>query len=152
MGWGNGSLRAFAAGVSGRIPQRLPGGRVLLCLTGRTEGLRWHQLSEIEKPGSGTEPIHREHRMCSRFRGSCPSDVKSVVHPEPDFPISLSCCSAALCSPRETQKDPAAGKPLRNPTTHPSRKRPEAAIPPVHSCFGETRDSCAGGITYRDWN
>ncbi|SCJ55375.1 Uncharacterised protein [uncultured Clostridium sp.] len=42
-------------------------------------------LSEIEKPGSGTEPIHQEHVMCSRFRGSCPSDVKSAVHPEPGF-------------------------------------------------------------------
>ena len=28
--------------------------------------------------------------MCSRFRGSCPSDVKSAGHPEPGFPIPLS--------------------------------------------------------------
>ena len=47
--------------------------------------------------------------MCSRFRGSCPSDVKSAVHPEPGFPISLSVFTAALCAPGETQKNPAAG-------------------------------------------
>ena len=85
-----------------------PGGRVLLYLPGSAEGLRWHPLSEIEKPGSGTEPIHQEHVMCSRFRGSCPSDVKSAGHPEPGFSISLSGCSAALCAPREIQKNPAA--------------------------------------------
>ena len=45
--------------------------------------------------------------MCSRFRGSCPSDVKSAVHPEPGFPISLSVFAAALCAPREIQKNPA---------------------------------------------
>ena len=45
--------------------------------------------------------------MCSRFRGSCPSDVKSAVHPEPGFPISLSVFTAALCAPREIQKNPA---------------------------------------------
>ncbi|MCU6736087.1 hypothetical protein, partial [Diplocloster agilis] len=44
---------------------------------------------------------------CSRFRGSCPSDVKSAVHPESGFPISLSVFTAALCAPREIQKDPA---------------------------------------------
>ena len=85
-----------------------PGGRVLLYLPGSAEGLRWNTLSEIEKPGSGTEPIHQEHVMCSRFRGSCPSDVKSAVHPEPGFPISLSVFTAALCAPREIQKNPAA--------------------------------------------
>ena len=85
-----------------------PGGRVLLYLPGSAEGLRWNTLSEIEKPGSGTEPIHQEHVMCSRFRGSCPSDVKSAVHPEPGFPISLSVFTAALCAPREIQKTPAA--------------------------------------------
>ena len=46
--------------------------------------------------------------MCSRFRGSCASDVKSAVHPEPGFPISLSVFTAALCAPREIQKNPAA--------------------------------------------
>ena len=86
-----------------------PGGRNLLYLPGNAEGLRWHTLSEIEKPGSGAEPIHQEHVMCSRFRGSCPSDVKSDVHPEPGFPIPLSGRTAALCAPRETQKAPAAG-------------------------------------------
>ena len=85
-----------------------PGGRVLLYLPGGAEGLRWNTLSEIEKPDSGTEPIHQEHVMCSRFRGSCPSDVKSAVHPEPGFPISLSVFTAALCAPREIQKNPAA--------------------------------------------
>ena len=85
-----------------------PGIRVLLYLPGSAEGLRWHPLSGIEKPGSGTEPIHQEHVMCSRFRGSCPSDVKSAGHPEPGFSISLSGCSAALCAPREIQKNPAA--------------------------------------------
>ena len=45
--------------------------------------------------------------MCSRFRGSCASDVKSAVHPEPGFPISLSVFTAALCAPGETQKKPA---------------------------------------------
>ena len=85
-----------------------PGGRVLLYLPGSAEGLRWHPLSEIEKPGSGTEPIHQEHVMCSRFRGSCPSDVKSAVHPESGFPISPSVFTAALCVPREIQKNRAA--------------------------------------------
>ena len=85
-----------------------PGGRVLLYLPGSAEGLRWNTLSEIEKPGSGTEPIHQEHVMCSRFRGSCPSDVKSAGHPEPVFPIPLSGSTAALCAPRETQMNPAA--------------------------------------------
>ena len=46
--------------------------------------------------------------MCSRFRGSCPSDVKSAGHPESDFPIPLSGDAAALCAPREIQKNPAA--------------------------------------------
>ena len=46
--------------------------------------------------------------MCSRFRGSCPSDVKSAGHPESGFPISLSVFAAALCAPREIQKNPAA--------------------------------------------
>ena len=90
------------------VSRDAPGCRIHLCLPGRAEGLRWHPLSEIEKPGSGTEPIHQEHVMCSRFRGSCPSDVKSAVHPEPGFSISLSGCSAALCSPGETQMTPAA--------------------------------------------
>ena len=78
------------------------------CLPGSAEGLRWQLLSGIEKPGSGTEPIHQEHVMCSRFRGSCPSDVKSAGHPEPGFPIPLSGFTAALCAPREIQKNPAA--------------------------------------------
>ena len=78
------------------------------CLPGSAEGLRWQPLRGIEKPGSGTEPIHQEHVMCSRFRGSCPSDVKSAGHPEPGFPIPLSGSSAALCAPGETQKNPAA--------------------------------------------
>ena len=69
--------------------------------------MRWNTLSEIEKPDSGTEPIHQEHVMCSRFRGSCPSDVKSAVHPEPGFPITLSGSSAALCTPGETLRNPA---------------------------------------------
>ncbi len=86
-----------------------PGRRGLWCLPGSAEGLRWHTLSGIEKPGSGTEPIHQDHVMCSRFRGSCPSDVKSAGHPEPGFPIPLSVCTAALCAPRETPKTPAAG-------------------------------------------
>ncbi len=86
-----------------------PGGWVLLCLPGGAEGLRWPPLSEIEKPGSGTEPIHQEHVMCSRFRGSCPSDVKSAGHPEPGFSIPLSGGTAALCASRETQKNPTAG-------------------------------------------
>ena len=94
-----------------------PGSRIHLCLPGSAEGLRWHPLSGIEKPGSGTEPIHQEHVMCSRFRGSCPSDVKSAVHPEPGFPISLSVFTAALCAPREIQKNPAA------------RSRPRIASP-----------------------
>ena len=84
------------------------GDRVLWCLPGSAEGLRQPPLSGIEKPGSGTEPIHQEHVMCSRFRGSCPSDVKSAVHPEPGFPIPLSGSSAALCAPGETQMNPAA--------------------------------------------
>ena len=90
------------------VSRDVPGSRILLCLPGSAEGLRWLPLSEIKKPGSGTEPIHQEHVMCSRFRGSCPSDVKSAVHPESGFPISLSVFTAALCAPREIQKNPAA--------------------------------------------
>ena len=90
------------------VSRNAPGSRILLCLPGSAEGLCWHPLSEIEKPGSGTEPIHQEHVMCSRFRGSCPSDVKSAGHPEPGFPIPLSGSSAALCAPRETQRNPVA--------------------------------------------
>ena len=92
------------------------------CLPGSAEGLRWQPLSGIEKPGSGTEPIHQEHVMCSRFRGSCPSDVKSAVHPEPGFSIPPSGCSAALCAPRVTPKNPASGN---IPEYHP-RPRPKA--------------------------
>ena len=98
----------------------VPGGRILWCLPGSAEGLRWYPLNEIGKPGSGTEPIHQEHVMCSRFRGSCPSDVKSAGHPEPGFPISLSGYTAALCTPRVTPKYPAAGnKPPRRRPRHP---------------------------------
>ena len=86
----------------------LPAARMFLCPAGSAEGLRWQPLSGIEKPGSGTEPIHQEHVMCSRFRGSCPSDVKSAGHPEPGFSIPLSGSTAALCTPGETQKNPAA--------------------------------------------
>ena len=93
-------------GVSGDAPGR----RGLWCLPGSAEGLRWHTLSGIEKPGSGTEPIHQEHVMCSRFRGSCPSDVKSAGHPEPGFPIPLTGCSAALCTPSGAQKRPGGRK------------------------------------------
>ena len=100
-----------------------PGGRVLLYLPGSAEGLRWNTLSEIEKPGSGTEPIHQEHVMCSRFRGSCPSDVKSAVHPEPGFPISLSVFTAALCAPREIQKNPATRSVPRIAPMVPSREQ-----------------------------
>ena len=100
-------LTAWNRGRYG-IPGMLRAAKVLLYLPGGAEGLRWNTLSEIEKPGSGTEPIHQEHVMCSRFRGSCPSDVKSAVHPEPGFPISLSVFTAALCAPREIQKNPAA--------------------------------------------
>ena len=54
--------------------------------------------------------------MCSRFRGSCPSDVKSAVHPESGFPISLSVFTAALCAPREIQKNPVTrGVPVYRP-------------------------------------
>ena len=42
----------------------------------------WLLLSEIRPPDSGTGPIHQKHMMCFRFRGPCPSDVKSAVHPE----------------------------------------------------------------------
>ena len=109
------------------MSRNAPGSRILLCLPGSAEGLRWHPLSEIEKPDSGTEPIHQEHVMCSRFRGSCPSDVKSAVHPEPGFSISLSGCSAALCAPREIQKNPAArsvpGYHSRIPPAVPSPKQ-----------------------------
>ena len=90
------------------VSRNAPGSRILLCLSGSAEGLRWRPLSGIGKPGSGTEPIHQEHVMCSRFRGSCTSDVKSAGHPEPGFPIPLSGSSAALCAPGETQKNPAA--------------------------------------------
>ena len=103
--------RPCASGLSltGACLPDASGAEGFLCLPGSAEGLRWYPLSEIEKPGSGTEPIHQEHMMCSRFRGSCPSDVKSAGHPEPGFSISLSVCTAALCAPGETQKNPAAG-------------------------------------------
>ena len=102
--------RPCASGLSlpGACLPGAPRAGGFLCLPGSAEGLCWYPLSEIEKPGSGTEPIHQEHVMCSRFRGSCPSDVKSAVHPEPGFPISLSVFTAALCAPREIQKNPAA--------------------------------------------
>ena len=90
------------------VSRDAPGSRIHLCLPGSAEGLRWHPLNGTGKPGSGTEPIHQEHVMCSRFRGSCPSDVKSAGHPEPVFPIPLSGSTAALCAPRETQMNPAA--------------------------------------------
>ena len=91
-----------------RYPGTLRAAGFFCISLGGAEGLRWNTLSEIEKPDSGTEPIHQEHLTCSRFRGSCPSDVKSAVHPESDFPISLSVFTAALCVPREIQKNPAA--------------------------------------------
>ena len=106
-GWGMPPAWSWEQRTSGRFPRGVPGGRGLFCLPGSAEGLRWYPLSGIEKPGSGTEPIHQEHVMCSRFRGSCPSDVKSAVHPEPGFPISQSVFAAALCAPREIQKNPA---------------------------------------------
>ena len=102
-----------------------PDSRIHLCLPGSAEGLRWHPLSGIEKPGSGTEPIHQEHVMCSRFRGSCPSDVKSAVHPEPGFPISLSVFTAALCAPREIQKNPAARSVPMHPRIPPAVPNPK---------------------------
>ncbi|MBU9743577.1 hypothetical protein KTH81_07050, partial [Lachnospiraceae bacterium ASD3451] len=68
-------------------------------------------------------PIHQEHVMCSRFRGSCPSDVKSAVHPESGFPISLSVFTAALCAPREIQKNPAARSVPVIPPAVPSHKQ-----------------------------
>ena len=58
-------LRLGTAAESGVTP----GGRVLLCLPGSAEGLRWPLLSGIGKPGSGCmadftsdgqEPIHQE--------------------------------------------------------------------------------------------
>ena len=113
------------------------GGRGLWWLLGSAEGLRWYPLSGIGKPGSGTEPIHQEHMRCSRFRGSCPSDVKSAGHPEPGFPISLSGCSAALCAPGETQKSPKTGSlPGNHPRSlhlnrpanpNPGKNRPDSA-------------------------
>ena len=102
-----------------------PGGRVLLYLPGSAEGLRWYPLSGIEKPGSGTEPIHQEHVMCSRFRGSCPSDVKSAGHPEPGFLIPLSGDAAALCAPREIQKNPAARSVPMHPRIPPAVPNPK---------------------------
>ena len=134
-------LRAWNRGrYPGMVSGDAPGGRVLLYLPGSAEGLRWHPLSEIEKPGSGTEPIHQEHVRCSRFRGSCPSDVKSAVHPEPGFSISLSGCSAALCAPREIQKNPAArsvpGYHPRIPPAVPSPKQRHTKPP------GRTLSSC----------
>ena len=63
--------------------------------------------------------------MCSRFRGSCPSDVKSAVHPEPGFPISLSVFTAALCAPREIQKNPAARSVPMHPRIPPAVPNPK---------------------------
>ena len=85
------------------------GGRALLYLPGARRASAEYPLRGIGKPGSGTEPIHQEHVMCSRFRGSCPSDVKSAVHPESGFPISQSVFTAALCAPREIQKNRLPG-------------------------------------------
>ena len=103
-------------GVCGRYPGT-PGGRVLWCLPGSAEGLRWYPLSEIEKPGSGTEPIHQEHLRCSRFRGSCPSDVKSAGHPEPGFPISLSGYQPPYALPGRHQRTRPPGVPGYRPHT-----------------------------------
>ncbi|SCJ84539.1 Uncharacterised protein [uncultured Clostridium sp.] len=118
---GSGYARCFGPGT-GMVFGDVSGGRVLWCHPGSAEGLRWQPLGGIKKPGSGTEPIHQEHMMCSRFRGSCPSDVKSAVHPEPGFSIPPSGCSAALCAPRVTPKNPASGN---IPEYHP-RPRPKA--------------------------
>ena len=110
--------RPCASGLSltGACLPDASGAGGFLCLPGSAEGLCWYPLSEIEKPGSGTEPIHQEHVMCSRFRGSCPSDVKSAVHPEPGFPIPLSGCQR---------------KPFALPRGHKSPQPPEhARIPP----------------------
>ena len=123
-----------------------PDSRIHLCLPGSAEGLRWHPLSGIEKPGSGTEPIHQEHVMCSRFRGSCPSDVKSAVHPESGFPISLSVFTAALCAPGEIQKNPAARgvtKTLPDADIRPSVEPglPQAALTTARSYFTTTLEN-----------
>ncbi|SCI58692.1 Uncharacterised protein [uncultured Clostridium sp.] len=61
--------------------------------------------------------------MCSRFRGSCPSDVKSAGHPESGFPIPLSGDAAALCAPREIQKNPVTRSRPRIPPAVPRRKQ-----------------------------
>ena len=126
-GLGQGGIRACS------------GGWGLLCPLGSAEGLRWHPLSGIEKPGSGTEPIHQEHVMCSRFRGSCPSDVKSAGHPEPGFPIPLSGSSAALCAPGETQRNPAArsipGTPTRTPVLSSVHTQTRGRTDPIRNPF-----------------
>ena len=121
-----GGLRLSAAyGLEPRaVYGDAPGGRVLLYLPGSAEGLRWNTLSEIEKPGSGTEPIHQEHVMCSRFRGSCPSDVKSAVHPESAARISLSNCAAALCPRKANAPFPPPPPPGRESPCFPSASHP----------------------------
>ena len=140
-------LRAWNRGrYPGMVSGDAPGGRVLLYLPGSAEGLRWHPLSEIEKPGSGTEPIHQEHVMCSRFRGSCPSDVKSAVHPESGFPISLSVFTAALCASREIQKTPVARKRPRIPY----RPRFHAVSNGHTQTRGRTAEEAAIGILLRE--
>ena len=97
------------------------------------EGLRWPPLSGIGKPGSGTEPIHQEHVMCSRFRGSCPSDVKSAGHPEPGFPIPLSGGSAALCAPGRYKSPPPPEASPDTATVRPSQSYFRfALIPCLH--------------------
>ncbi|WP_238721832.1 hypothetical protein, partial [Diplocloster agilis] len=77
------------------------------------------------------------------FRGSCPSDVKSAVHPESGFPISLSVFTAALCAPGEIQKNPAARgdtKTLPDADIRPSVEPglPQAALTTARSYFTTT--------------
>ena len=117
-------------------------------LPGRAEGLRWSPLSGIGMPDSGTEPIHQEHVMCSRFRGSCPSDVKSAVHPEFGISIPLSGDTAALCAPREIQKNPAA----RSVPGYRSRIPPAVPSPKQRACEapGRALSECGSPVPNRN--
>ncbi|MCU6735038.1 hypothetical protein, partial [Diplocloster agilis] len=46
-------------------------------------------------------------------------------HPEPGFPISLSVFTAALCAPREIQKNPAARSVPMHPRIPPAVPNPK---------------------------
>ena len=66
----------------------------------------------------------RDSLRCSRFRGSCPSDVKSAGHPEPGFSISLSGYQPPYALPGRHQRIRPPGVPGYRPHTPTLSRRP----------------------------